>query len=219
MLLQHLALLKGHDLGGMSPTDPDFLHLWVETAKLAFADREAFYGDPDFSDVPMAEMLSEPYNAARAKLIDMGRASMEQRRGAPGGRAGAVQARLASGGPAAAGVGEPTVRRDPASGRNDAHGESVRRSVAGVGEPTVRRDGFTIVEDAIEPGLIDALNAALLRLERGANQFVAGGFSHAMRSAMRVGGPTASSPIAIAATSSCLTLAAASGLANTHTSG
>ena len=99
VLLQQLALLKGHDLGGMSPTDPDFLHLWVETAKLAFADREAFYGDPDFSDVPMAEMLSEPYNAARAKLIDMGRASMEQRPGAPGGRTGAVQARLASGSP------------------------------------------------------------------------------------------------------------------------
>ncbi len=126
-MLQQLALLKAYDLGKMSPADPDFLHLWVETAKLAFADREAFYGDPDFTDVPMAEMLSEPYNAERRKLIDMSRASMEQRPGAPGGRTGAVQARLASGGPAAAGVGEPTVRR----------------STAGVGEPTVRRDGFT----------------------------------------------------------------------------
>ena len=126
-LLQQLALLKGYDLGKMSPADPDFLHLWIETAKLASADREAFYGDPDFTDVPMAEMLSEPYNAGRRKLIDMASASMEQRPGSPGGRIGAVQTRLSGGGAAAAGVGEPTVRRN----------------TAGVGEPTVRRDGLT----------------------------------------------------------------------------
>ncbi|MFX5994762.1 gamma-glutamyltransferase, partial [Acinetobacter baumannii] len=44
--LQQLALLKGFDLDGLDPTGPDFIHLQVEAAKLAFADREKFYGDP-----------------------------------------------------------------------------------------------------------------------------------------------------------------------------
>ena len=130
LLLQQLALLKGFDLSKLSPTDPDYLHIWIETAKLAFADREAFYGDPAFVDVPMAELLSGPYNAARARLVDMTKASLDQRAGTAGGRTGEVRARISSGQQAAAGVGEPTVRRDTGS-------------MAGVGEPTVRRDGLT----------------------------------------------------------------------------
>ena len=55
VLLQMLALLKGFDLDRLAPTDPDFIHIWVECAKLAYADREAFYGDPKFVDVPMAD--------------------------------------------------------------------------------------------------------------------------------------------------------------------
>ena len=127
VMLQQLALLSGYDVGAMSPTDPDFVHLWVEAAKLAFADREAFYGDPDFTDVPMTELLSPAYNAERRPLIDMRAASLEQRPGMPGGRTGFVHDRLSSGQLAAAGVGEPTVRRDPASGRSDAQSETVRR--------------------------------------------------------------------------------------------
>ena len=45
----------------------------VEASKLAFADREAFYGDPEFVDVPMQTLLSDAYNADRRKLIDPGR--------------------------------------------------------------------------------------------------------------------------------------------------
>ena len=127
-LLQQLALLAHDDLGKLAPTSPDFVHLWVETAKLAFADREAFYGDPEHSDVPMAEMLAPAYNAERRKLVDMAHASLEQRPGTPGGKRGFVAERVSSGGLSAAGAGEPTVRRDQA---------------AGVGEPTVRRDGLT----------------------------------------------------------------------------
>lgn len=125
VLLQQLALLANDDLAKLSPTSPDFVHLWVETAKLAYADREAFYGDTNFTDVPMTEMLSPSYNAERRKLVDMNSASLGQRPGRPGGREGFVNERLSSGGPSAAGVGEPTVRRD---------------RPAGVGEPTVRRD-------------------------------------------------------------------------------
>ncbi|MBV9078498.1 MAG: gamma-glutamyltransferase, partial [Methylobacteriaceae bacterium] len=47
--LQQLALLRGFALDGLDPKGPDFIHLQVEAAKLAFADRDTFYGDPDFA--------------------------------------------------------------------------------------------------------------------------------------------------------------------------
>ena len=47
-MLQQLALLKGFHLDGLDPAGPDFIHLQVECAKLAYADREKFYGDPEF---------------------------------------------------------------------------------------------------------------------------------------------------------------------------
>ena len=78
--LQQLALLKGFDLDGLDPTGPDFIHLIVECSKLAYADREVFYGDPDFVDVPMATLLSDAYNAERRKLVT-DKASLEQRPG------------------------------------------------------------------------------------------------------------------------------------------
>ena len=50
-MLQQLALLQGYDLDELDPVGPEFIHLTVECAKLAYADREAFYGDPDFVEV------------------------------------------------------------------------------------------------------------------------------------------------------------------------
>ena len=79
--MQQLALLKGFDLDGVDPTSADFIHTVVEASKLAFADREAFYGDPKFVDVPMQTLLSDAYNADRRKLIDPAKASLEQRPG------------------------------------------------------------------------------------------------------------------------------------------
>ncbi len=93
VLLQQLALLKGTGIDKLSPTDPDYLHMWIETAKLAFADREAFYGDPDHVDVPMSDLLSDSYNDERRKLIDMTTASLDQRPGRPGGREGYLNLR------------------------------------------------------------------------------------------------------------------------------
>ena len=58
VLLQQLALLQGFDLDRLSATDPDFIHLVVECAKLAYADREKFYGDPAFAKVPMETLNS-----------------------------------------------------------------------------------------------------------------------------------------------------------------
>jgi len=70
VFLQQLALLKQFDLAAMGATSADFVHTIVEASKLAFADREAFYGDPAFSDVPMNVLLSDGYNQARANQID-----------------------------------------------------------------------------------------------------------------------------------------------------
>ncbi len=111
-MLQQLALLKGFDLDRLEPTSADFIHLQVECAKLAFADREAFYGDPDFVEVPTATLLSDAYNAERRKLIGE-TASMDLRPGSIEGF-GAVIRLFRDGATAAAGnagVGEPTVGR------------------------------------------------------------------------------------------------------------
>ncbi|MDJ0608844.1 MAG: gamma-glutamyltransferase family protein [Kiloniellales bacterium] len=69
VFLQQLALLKGFDLAAMDPLGPDFAHTVIECAKLAFADRDVYYGDPDFVAVPLETLLSEGYNEARRKEI------------------------------------------------------------------------------------------------------------------------------------------------------
>ncbi|MEP6017006.1 MAG: gamma-glutamyltransferase family protein [Paracoccaceae bacterium] len=80
VLLQALAILKGIDLASMDPNGTEFVHTVVEAMKLAYADREAYYGDPDFSEIPMEALLSDAYNDERRKLIDA-EASTEQRPG------------------------------------------------------------------------------------------------------------------------------------------
>jgi gamma-glutamyltranspeptidase/glutathione hydrolase len=80
VLLQQLALLKGFDLAAMAPDSAEYVHTVIECGKLAFADREAFYGDPAFADVPLAALLSDDYNDARRRLVG-DRASMELRAG------------------------------------------------------------------------------------------------------------------------------------------
>ena len=92
VLLQQLALLKGFDLDGAGPgRRRTSSTLVVECAKLAYADREAFYGDPDFVDVPMATLLSDAYNAERRKLVG-DKASLELRPGSVEGFGGGGQA-------------------------------------------------------------------------------------------------------------------------------
>ncbi|WP_413221907.1 gamma-glutamyltransferase family protein [Tritonibacter mobilis] len=80
VLLQALAILKGFDLGKMDPMGAEFVHTVTEAMKLAYADREAYYGDPAHSDIPMEYLLSEEYNVERRKLITA-EASTEQRPG------------------------------------------------------------------------------------------------------------------------------------------
>ena len=69
MFLQQLALLRGFDIGAMDPYGAEFVHTLVECAKLAYADREAYYGDPNFVSVPLGALLSDEYNAERRKLV------------------------------------------------------------------------------------------------------------------------------------------------------
>ena len=85
VFLQQLALLDGFDLKAMGPGSVDFMHTVTECAKLAFADREAWYGDPDFTDVPVKALLSADYAEARRQLIGA-EASASLVPGAPDGR-------------------------------------------------------------------------------------------------------------------------------------
>jgi gamma-glutamyltranspeptidase/glutathione hydrolase len=113
VMLQQLALLKGFDLDGLDVVEPEFIHLVVEASKLAFADREKFYGDPDFVEVPMETLLSDAYNAERRKLIHH-TASLELQPGSVEGFGAVVKLRRAEGtreAVGAMGAGEPTVGR------------------------------------------------------------------------------------------------------------
>jgi len=85
VFLQQLALLDGFDLEAMGPGSADYIHTVVECAKLAFADREAWYGDPDFADVPTGTLLSHEYAQDRRKLVG-DEASGDLRPGSPDGR-------------------------------------------------------------------------------------------------------------------------------------
>lgn len=80
VLLQALRILEGIDLAAMDPYGADFVHTVTEAMKLAYADREAYYGDPDHFDIPLDRLLSRDYGAERAALIGE-TASHEQRPG------------------------------------------------------------------------------------------------------------------------------------------
>jgi gamma-glutamyltranspeptidase/glutathione hydrolase len=113
VMLQQLALLKGFGLDGLDVTGPDFIHLVVECSKLAYADREKFYGDPDFAEVPIGTLLSDAYNDERRKLVGK-TASLELRPGSVEGFGSIVKLRRAEGAREAVGAmgaGEPTVGR------------------------------------------------------------------------------------------------------------
>ena len=125
VLLQALRILDGAGLPDeLADDDPDWVHTVTEASKLAFADREAWYADPEHVDVPTATLLSSGYAEQRRRLVDPTCASHELLPGSPDGREPVLPtppAPPAGGG--GAGVGEPTVRRD--------------------GEPAVREDGRT----------------------------------------------------------------------------
>ena len=81
VLLQQLRLLEGFDWRKLGHNTADYLHVYLEASKLAFADRERYYGDPEFVSVPLGLLLSEDYAAERRELIDPRHASLELRPG------------------------------------------------------------------------------------------------------------------------------------------
>lgn len=82
-LCQALRLLEGFDLRGMGQTSADYLHVVTEAIKLAMADRDRYYGDPAFVEVPLAALLSDAYTTLRRPLIDPLTASLLARPGDP----------------------------------------------------------------------------------------------------------------------------------------
>jgi gamma-glutamyltranspeptidase/glutathione hydrolase len=104
VFLQQLALLEQFDPGDLDTGDAEFAHTVVECAKLAFGDREAWYGDPEFVDVPLDRLLSVEYAAERCALVEE-TASGELRPGLDGRLPAFASDKLLLG---ASGLGEPT---------------------------------------------------------------------------------------------------------------
>lgn len=177
VFLQQLALLKGFDLTGFDPTGAEFVHAVVECAKLAFADREVFYGDPDVVEVPLATLLSDDYNERRRRLISDD-ASLELR---PGELAGAAErlalilARAGTEQPSGPGGGEPTFAELPEVRGDTVHldvadrfGNLVSATPSGgwlQSSPAVPGLGFSISTRGqmcwLEPGLPSSLRAGM----------------------------------------------------------
>ncbi len=82
-MVETLNLLDGFDLKAMGHNSADYIHTLTESLKLALADRDRYYGDPDFVKIPMGELLSKNYAALRRPLIEKQRASLTQQPGDP----------------------------------------------------------------------------------------------------------------------------------------
>ncbi|MGI4799073.1 MAG: gamma-glutamyltransferase family protein [Janthinobacterium lividum] len=127
VFLQQLALLSGFDIGAMDPLGAEFIHTVTECAKLAFADREAYYGD--MPGVPLGTLLSDGYNGERRALVDA-TASLELRPGFLPGRNGWVDTGAAARADSMmqdAGAGEPTVARLGVSSADTVHIDVIDR--------------------------------------------------------------------------------------------
>jgi gamma-glutamyltranspeptidase / glutathione hydrolase len=83
ILSQTLRILEGFDLNDMGHLSADYIHVLAEALKLGFADRDMYYGDQVFADVPLQALLSDRYTELRRTLIDMSTASPDVRPGDP----------------------------------------------------------------------------------------------------------------------------------------
>ncbi|HEX8178450.1 MAG TPA: gamma-glutamyltransferase family protein [Pyrinomonadaceae bacterium] len=81
--VETLNLLEGYDLKRLGHNSADYVHTVVEALKLAFADRDRYYGDPDFVQIPTRQLLAKDYAALRRALIREQRASVTQQPGDP----------------------------------------------------------------------------------------------------------------------------------------
>ncbi|KFC64157.1 putative gamma-glutamyltranspeptidase [Bosea sp. LC85] len=183
VFLQTLKILEGIDLGAMGPASPEFIHHVTEAMKLAFADREAYYGDPDFVKVPMATLLSEDYARGRRNLIT-DKASHELRPGMIPGfeeQVGKMLANIRIAGQSGAGgatVGEPTLASMVASSKRgdtvhidviDKWGNMIAATPSGgwlQSSPVIPELGFPLNSRAQAFWLEEGLPASLAPLKR-----------------------------------------------------
>ena len=130
VLLQQLAILDGMDIRSMDPLGADFVHSVIEAAKLSFADREAYYGDPNFVDVPLEILLSKKYNESRRNLISS-QASADLTPGLIAGYSNAIDHALVDREELVSnigmGVGEPTVAKTGATNGDTVHLDIIDR--------------------------------------------------------------------------------------------
>ena len=82
-MVETLNLLEGYNLKELGHNSADYIHTLTESLKLGLADRDRYYGDPDFVKIPTAELLSKEYAALRRGLIEKQRASLQQQPGDP----------------------------------------------------------------------------------------------------------------------------------------
>jgi len=82
-MVETLNLLDGYDLKAMGHNSADYIHTLTESLKLALADRDRYYGDPDFVKIPTTELLAKDYATLRRSLIEKQRASLSQQPGDP----------------------------------------------------------------------------------------------------------------------------------------
>lgn len=130
-LLQALRILEDDDIASLDPQGDAFVHLVVEALKLAFADRESYYGDPLHSQIPVSALLSSDYARDRRALIGE-TASLEQRPGRIAGFEHLAEAflvrvareQISEGG---IGTGEPTMAHLVNQNRDTVHIDVVDR--------------------------------------------------------------------------------------------
>ncbi len=164
VFLQQLALLSGFDLDAAGFLSADYVHTVIECAKLAFADRDSWYGDPDHVDVPVGELLDDDYNKRRRDMVG-DRASAELRPGSPGGRPPVPPpAPDAAAGGRLSGSGEPTLGDTCHLDVADRHGNMVSATPSGgwlQSSPTIPGLGFCLGTRAqmfwLRPGLPGSL--------------------------------------------------------------
>ena len=177
VLLQQLQLLSGYDLRAMGHLSVDWVHTITECAKLAFADREAWYGDPAHVDVPLDALLAPAYADERRMLVTDG-ASLDLRPGSPGGRAPRLPASASAGGARPAvtsdGAGEPTVLADGETRGDTCHVDVVDKDGRMV---SATPSGGWLQSSPVIPDLGFCLGsrAQMLWLEPGLPSSMAGG--------------------------------------------
>lgn len=164
VMLQQLALLEAVGIGEHEPSSAAWIHLITECAKLAFADRDAWYGDPVAGDVPLETLLSKDYAAERATMIT-GAASAELRPGSPDGRTPMLPSYVIAD---SGGGGEPTLGQLRGDTCHldvvDARGMMISATPSGgwlQSSPTIPELGFCLGTRAQMFALVDGLPNSL----------------------------------------------------------